>query len=869
MSGVGAGRSCAGPRRGSIISATELLFCKGSWRTRRVSRQGKGLSRREFLVQGAATLGAVAVAPALAQQAGGEGPAQRKVLHIIGHSHIDAAWLWPWRDGADTVLTTFRSALDRMKETPGFCYSHSSSAHYRWAEEADPEMLAEIKKRIDEGRWEVVGGWPVEPDCNIPSTESFVRHSLYGKEYCQRVLGTDVRIGFNPDSFGHAAGLPAVLKGAGYGYYAFMRPPEEDMDTPLLFWWEGPDGSRVLTSRIWKNYDAHADFVHQAATGAFPAGFNDGVFYLGVGDHGGGVTKEQIRQILEMQKDTSLPELRFSTLREFFSAVEKAPAFASLPVVKGELQHHARGCYSTYAEGKALNRRAERWLVESEAIALLAHKTLGRSYPAEQFGESWWKVLFCQFHDMMAGTALYSDYEDIRDSVGYACEVAQTSKVSALEAMAKQVDLSTVEEGAVFLFNPLPWKRKALVEYYTEKDPSGKAPITHLVSNDGVKAPVQWRPSASMTNFLPRLSAWVELPACGYKVFELKHGEAPASEGYKEIFKASDSVLGLSSLKAADGAELLAGPVSLVVIRDTSDTWAHGIDAFREEIGRPKLVSSTVIEDGPVTRVTRQRAKWQDSEIVLDIAQFAGLDFVELRFVIDWREHEQMLKLEVPTALAQPKMFAMVPGAVIERPVNGNEEPYQDWGAVEGKIGDATYTLAVLNDQTYSYDCLNGLFRTVLIRSAPFARHNPAKAPPNDNNAWQDQGRQERRFWLFGGRGEHGQHALDRLAEELQTPAEYVADSAHHGKAAWEQSCLEVMPGNVSVLAIKKAEHGSENTIIRIQERVGKAARATIKSTVLGLDETVALAPWELKTLKVKHAGGAQAEVWDVSLLET
>ena len=123
-----------------------------------MSRHGKGLSRREFLVQGAASLGAVALAPALAKQAGGEGPTNRKVLHIIGHSHIDAAWLWPWRDGADTVLTTFRSALDRIKETPGFCYSHSSSVHYRWAEEADPEMVAEIKQRIDEGRWEVVGG---------------------------------------------------------------------------------------------------------------------------------------------------------------------------------------------------------------------------------------------------------------------------------------------------------------------------------------------------------------------------------------------------------------------------------------------------------------------------------------------------------------------------------------------------------------------------------------------------------------------------------------------------------------------------------------------------------------------------------------
>ncbi len=117
-------------------------------------------------------------------------PGNKKVIHIIGYSHIDAAWLWPWRDGSDTVLTTFRSALNRINETPGFCYSHSSSAHYRWVERADPEMLSEIKQRIREGRWEVVGGWPVEPDCNIPSTESFVRHALYGKAYCQTCAGS-------------------------------------------------------------------------------------------------------------------------------------------------------------------------------------------------------------------------------------------------------------------------------------------------------------------------------------------------------------------------------------------------------------------------------------------------------------------------------------------------------------------------------------------------------------------------------------------------------------------------------------------------------------------------------------------------------
>jgi alpha-mannosidase len=222
------------------------------------------LSRRIFLIGGAATAGLLAARPT-AHAAPPTG-SNRKVIHLIGYSHIDAAWLWPWTDGVDAALDTFRSALNRIEETPGFCYSHSSSAHYKWVERADPALFAAIKERIRQGRWEVVGGWPVEPDCNIPSTESFVRHCLYGKDYCRRQLGVDVRIATNPDSFGHAAGLPTILKSAGYGYYAFMRPQEHEMHLPYLFWWEGPDGSRILTLRIWKDYDPGNDIDERIRT---------------------------------------------------------------------------------------------------------------------------------------------------------------------------------------------------------------------------------------------------------------------------------------------------------------------------------------------------------------------------------------------------------------------------------------------------------------------------------------------------------------------------------------------------------------------------------------------------------------------------
>ncbi len=361
----------------------------------------------------------------------------------------------------------------------------------------------------------------------------------------------------------------------------------------------------------------------------------------------------------------------------------------------------------------------------------------------------------------------------------------------------------------------------------------------------------------------------VELPACGYKVFELMHGEAPVTDKYSEFFKLAEGSFGISSFKAADGTELLSGPVGLVVIRDTSDTWAHDIAKFRDEMGRPTFESSSVVEDGPLTRITRHRARWKDSEIVLNIRQIAGLDAIELQFIIDWHEHEQMLMLEVPTALTHPRIFAKVPGAVLERSTNGEEEPYQDWAAVQGNIGDGEYTLAVINNSTYSYDCLDGLFRTVLIRSAPFARHNPNQVPRDDDYAWQDQGRQERTFWLLGGKGPYTHFALDRRADEMQTAAQHVMDSAHAGRLPWEHSFLEVGPDTVQVVAIKRAENSADGTVIRLQERSGTATTASVRSPVMGLDQKVPLRPWELKTLLATAQPGGNANLRETSSMET
>ena len=198
-----------------------------------------------------------------------ETAAKNITVHMIGQGHIDPVWLWRIDEGRKEVLDTCRSALDRMDETPEFMFTRSSAASYLWVEEDDPEMFARIGERIAEGRWEIVNGWWEQPDCNIPGGESYVRHALYAKEYFLEKFGVEPTVGYNVDTFGHHGNLPQILAKSGFDSYLFFRPSEEEFreyesetkELPQVFWWEAPDGSRVLACRPpYHYYGFGADF---------------------------------------------------------------------------------------------------------------------------------------------------------------------------------------------------------------------------------------------------------------------------------------------------------------------------------------------------------------------------------------------------------------------------------------------------------------------------------------------------------------------------------------------------------------------------------------------------------------------------------
>jgi len=258
-------------------------------------------------------------------------------LHMIGNAHIDAPWLWPLSEANAVVLSTFRSALDRMREDPKLTMTTSSSQFYEWVEASNPGMLAEIKEQVNVGRWDLVGGWWVEPDVNIPSGESLVRQGLYGQRTLERIFGRRSTVGYNPDSFGHTGSLPQILKLQEMPYYVFMRPNalEKPDIKQNLFLWQGIDGTRVLTYRIPLFYDDPRDVrSHMERTVVALSGQPErtDMEFFGIGDHGGGPTKENIRSIRQIQTEHLLlnagPILHWSspTSAEKHSGLHRRPA---------------------------------------------------------------------------------------------------------------------------------------------------------------------------------------------------------------------------------------------------------------------------------------------------------------------------------------------------------------------------------------------------------------------------------------------------------------------------------------------------------------------------------------------------------------
>ncbi len=849
------------------------------------SKSGNNISRRAFINRTAAGTAVFALAPAtvlmandLQQTTPWPKDATKFRFHMIGHGHIDPVWLWPWREGISIVHSTFRSALDRMNETPDFVFTSSSAQFYQWVEENDPKMLAEIRKRVAEGRWNIVGGWWVEPDMNMPSGEAMVRQGLYGQLTFQRLLGHRAKVAFNPDSFGHTGTLPQIIRLQGMNDYVFMRPQPNEKTLPAdLFWWESADGTRVLTYRIQRSYNESRSVkgrVEQILEQCKNQPMKSFMAFYGVGDHGGGATKENIKSIEELKTEKGAPVVFYSSVDRYFDEM-RADKKLNLPVVKDDLQHHAVGCYTADWEIKKYNRQSEAALVTAEKIATIGAQIWNVNYPKNKFTDAWHRVLFLQFHDSLAGSSLYEHTQAAREGYGYAADIARNAAYMAVQKLEWQIAAEDPDSSYMVVFNPHAWEVKQNIEY--DFNWGTMHPSSCVEDEQGNSLPHQWTSGQSETGSRKTLIFNATIPPMGYRqiriwdgpTFQVKNPVTASSNSLEnEYLRVRFSSNGaISIFDRETGKEVFSGNENgcrAVVIDDPSDAWSHSVKSYSKEIGAFGNATTKVLENGPLRAIVRVISTYGASVLTIDWCLYSGCKNLEAKVTLDWHERLKILKFSFPVDVESPVATYETSYGYIVRQTNGDEDPGQRWIDVSGKRGGSNYGLTVFNDAKYGYNVAGNDMRISVARGAVYAHHDPKVLDMSAEHYWMDQGRQTFRMLLVPHKETWKENNIIQIAEEFIAPSLTLYQGIHGGSMPKSGSFVSIDTKNVVVSSIKQAEEG-EDIIVRCVETLGAPATATVDLRFVKQKWTGNFKPCEIKTLRVNPKTGA---VREVNLLE-
>jgi alpha-mannosidase len=828
---------------------------------------------------------------------------QQFSIRLVGNSHIDMAWLWPWTETVEVVRNTFQSVLDLMREYSDFKFTMSSARTYEWMQEKYPDLFKQIEQRVKEGRWEIIGGMWVEPDLNMPAGESLVRQILVGKRYFKKNFGVDVKIGWNPDSFGYNWQLPQIYKKSGMDYFVTQKllwAHEFTVFPYKLFWWQAPDGSRLLT------YFPHdyAGGIDGDSLGTDLSVWMPSIYgkkltdtpemmhLYGVGDHGGGPTRTMLDHAEQLRSSSTVfPKVQFSFASSFFSDLEKKLPSMQVPVWDGELYFaYHRGVFTTQAETKRRIRRAEESMLNAEALAALA-TLYGQPYPQDQLELAWKNLLFDHFHDIMPGSGIAVNYLDAKRNLEDVTRTANEATHGAFREIAAHVN--TQGEGVpLMIFNSLSWPRKEVIEIESQL-PAAASQI-EVVDSFGKPAESQLLAIDTDTHrahFLLLAST----PAFGYQTYFVRATTSvPAS---RSALKASADVLEnefvrlkidvqsgcmTSLFDKRSGTEALApaetdtgGPKNftcgnlLQTFVDKPKQWdAWNIDADFEdkhwELDKADEVK--LVESGPLRAVIRVKNHFQNSTFIRDITVYAGVPRIDVKMQADWHEKHILLKVAFPLSAHNDKATFEIPYGSVERPTTRNtpaekaqfEVPAQRWA----DISDAQHGFSLLNDCKYGYDAKGNVLRLSLLRS------------PEWPDPHADEGHHEFTYSLYPHGGTWRDALTVRRAYELNYKLLAEQTEKHEGALAPEQSFLQTQQDNVIVTALKKAEDDGE-LVLRFYEWAGKegdvelqlpagadsASETNLMESSLGSlplqngSVVVHTKPYEIKTLKIQFSG--------------
>ncbi|UCH34637.1 MAG: alpha-mannosidase, partial [Armatimonadota bacterium] len=747
-------------------------------------------------------------------------------LYIVGQSHIDLAWLWRWRETVQVCRDTFRSALDIMHDYPEFIFAQSQAQAYLWMEQHEPELFEEIRRRIAEGRWEIVGGMWAEPDCNLPSGESFVRQTVHGKRYFLRKFGVDVKLGWNPDSFGFAWSLPQIYEKC--GVKAFLTTKIGWNDTTRFpyhsFWWEGPDGSRIFcywpTSGLGGGLSAREMILD---VGDFKR--NTGLPFTfrlyGVGDHGGGPSRAMLEEAKAAQALPVFPRVEHMHVQDF---IDKLVPARKHPVWKDELYLELhRGTYTSQGRTKRNNRLSERMLQQAELFCSWA-SLLGKPYPRARLWDAWRLTMFNQFHDTLPGSSINGVYIDSAEDYRQVFGLTARAIHGALRSIADAAD--TRGQGApLAVFNSLSWKRDGLVEL--------KLTATQARRGVTVRDPRGREIPSQVTADRKLIFVARGVPAMGYAVYRIV--DRRPSRSYRTGVAARTNVIENRLLRVEidprtgwlksvydkrSRREVLKGAGNVLqVFEDPENAWEVPWHFWKRPVALDEGCDIEIVERGPVRAVIRATRRMGDSTLVQDLTLCERRERLDVRMEVEWRAKHKLLKVAFPVCVDPGTATYEIPYAAIERTTKPKtaaekakyEVPAQMWA----DLSQRGYGVSLLNDCKYGYDIRDNLMRLSLLRA-------PTSPDPNA-----DEGRHEFTYSLYPHAGDWRQGGTVRAAYELNYPLEARSVLKHRGNLPAVASFASATPENIVLHVVKRAEDNSDY-ILRWYETTGKRTTAVI-----------------------------------------
>ncbi|MEH2311164.1 MAG: alpha-mannosidase [Nostoc sp.] len=807
-----------------------------------------------------------------------------KIL-LLGHAHLDLAWLWPVSETWNVAQKTFESVLKLQADFPELIFCHSTPALYAWIEEHRPDLFEAIQAQVAAGRWEVVGGMWVEPELNLIAGESIVRQLLYGQRYIQEKFGKLSTIVWVPDSFGFCATLPQFFANAGIEYFVTQKLRWNDT-TKFdygAFWWRSPDGCEVfsLMSALIGESINPVKMASYALEWQTQTGLPESLWLPGVGDHGGGPTRDMLETARRWQKSPFFPDLEFTTAEKYLQQIRKEgrsydsppsppafPASPSFPIWNDELylEFH-RGCYTTHADQKRWNRRCENLLYQAELFATLATVSCGVRYPKVEIEAAWKLVLFQQFHDILPGSSITQVYLDALPQWQQVEQVGTKILQESLLAIASHITLSEPPKSdslPIFVFNSLNWQRSEVVsvalptpatatQEWQIYDASGKQLVSQLSEQ-------------STLLFLA-----TEIPPVGYRIFWL----SPLSPTLQEAKATSlpsppllpDWILENEFLRVVIDPdtgdlssvfdktyqrEVLSGAGNqLQAFKDSDQYWdAWNIDPNYAQHPLPStnLQSIQWLEEGSVQSRVRVVRQLGESEFCQDYILQAGSPLLNIATTVNWQENHVLVKAAFPLNVEADFATYEIPCGAIRRPTKPKtpaeqakwEVPALRWADLTAESQEGIHGVSLLNDCKYGYDSKPNQLRLTLLRS------------PNWPDSEADRGWHEFTYALYPHVGSWESAHTVRRGYELNIPLQVLLNPVNQNphknsplfasKEGLGVKFLDLSAENLILMALKPSEDDPEQLILRCYECHGETAELSLQSNIgLNLGDTVDL----------------------------